>query len=119
MKTDLSGKWKYTEDYGYGLIEGELMLKQEGALLSGRIIFTDCSGPDDEFMIQEFLTGEIEGLKVRIKAVEADVIHSDSPVNYELDSWFGILVDEDTIKGVSQDEQGIEGSFVFERMEAR
>ena len=28
-KVDLTGKWKYKEDYGYGVAEGELFLKKE------------------------------------------------------------------------------------------
>jgi len=38
---DLTGKWKYKENYGFGIAEGELYLKQEGELLSGKIVFTD------------------------------------------------------------------------------
>jgi len=113
---ELSGKWRYKEDYGYGVTEGELVLVQEGKRLSGRIIFTDRTEDKDVYMIQEFLSGDIEDHKVKLKATEFDVIHSEHKINYELDSWFGILVDDTTIKGISQDEQGIEGNFVFEKM---
>ena len=68
-------------------------------------------------MIQEFLSGEIEGLKVRIQAREFDVIYSEHKIEYKLDNWFGILVDKVTIKGIRVDEQGIEGYFVFEKCE--
>ena len=60
-------------------------------------------------MIQEFLTGIQEEKKVKLEATGFDVIHADFPVSYELDYWFGLLVDETTIRGVSRDEQGIEG----------
>ena len=85
--------------------------------LSGRIIFTDKTEGDGTSMIQEFLSGEIEGLKVRIQAREFDVIYSEHKIEYKLDNWFGILVDKVTIKGISVDEQGIEGYFVFEKCE--
>ena len=101
---DLTGKWKYKEDYGYGVAEGELFLKQEGNDLSGRIIFTE-----------EFLVGRLEEHKVKLDAEEFDIIHSEHEIEYELDSWFGILVDADTIVGVSKDGQGIEGKFTFTR----
>lgn len=113
---DLTGKWKYIENYGYGVAEGELYLKQEGENLSGRIVFTDKLEGEQSYMIQEFLEGNIEGCKVRLEAVEFDIIHSDYPITYELDSWFGMLVEENTIKGVSKDIQGVEGYFEFERM---
>ena len=112
---DLTGKWKYKEDYGYGVAEGELFLKQEGNNLSGRIIFTDQLEGEEGYMLQEFLVGTLEEHKVKLDAEEFDVIHSDHEVQYELDSGFGVLVDDDTIVGVSKDGQGIEGKFTFTR----
>lgn len=113
---ELAGKWKYTENYGFGTAEGELMLEQEGNTLSGRIIFTEKGDEEEPFMIQEFLTGKIEDLKVSLEAKEFDVIHAEHNIHYELDSFFGIWVDENTIKGISTDEQGVEGNFVFQRI---
>ncbi|MCC8173766.1 MAG: hypothetical protein LIO65_05100, partial [Odoribacter sp.] len=95
---DLSGKWNYTENYGYGTAKGELVLKQEGEQLSGRIIFSDLSEDNEEFMVQEFLEGKIEGVKVWLNAKEFDIIYSEHSIHYELDNWFGILVEEDVIK---------------------
>lgn len=112
---NLTGKWKYFENYGYGVAEGELYLKQDGAQLSGRIVFTDRLKGESSYMIQEFLKGSLEGRKVRLEAQEFDIIHADFSILYELDSWFGLLLDENTIKGVSVDDQGIEGHFEFVR----
>lgn len=118
VKVSMEGKWKYKETYGYGTSEGELFLEQEDNKLSGKIIFTDKPDDAKPYMIQEFLIGRIEELKVWLYAREYDIIHSDERIAYELDNWFGILVDEDTIKGISQDNQGIEGSFQFERIKS-
>ena len=90
---DLTGKWRYIENYGYGVAEGELYLKQKGQTLAGRIVFTD-----------------------KVEAVEFDIIHSEFPITYQLDHWFGLLVDDNTIKGVSKDGQGVEGYFEFEKV---
>lgn len=113
---DLTGKWKYVENYGYGVAEGELYLKQKGKQLSGKIVFSDKLEGEESYMIQEFLTGEINERKVRLDATEFDIIHSECRISYELDSWFGILVDDTTIKGMSSDDQGVQGFFVFERI---
>lgn len=113
---DLTGKWKYRENYGYGITEGELFLKQEGSELSGRIIFTDKPKEEEPYMLQEFLKGRIEEHKVKLDAVEVDIIHSEHEIYYELDSWFGVLVDDVTIMGVSVDAQGVEGNFSFEKV---
>ena len=114
---DLTGKWKYFENYGYGVAEGELYPKQTGDGLTGRIVLTDRLKGEASYMIQEFLKGCLEGRKVRLEAKEFDIIHADFSVSYELDSWFGLLVDENTIKGVSVDDQGIEGNFEFCKVE--
>ena len=108
---DLTGKWRYIENYGYGVAEGELYLKQKGQTLAGRIVFTDKVEGESSYMIQEFLKGELEGRKVRLEAVEFDIIHSEFPITYQLDHWFGLLVDDNTIKGVSKDGQGVEGNL--------
>lgn len=115
---DLTGKWKYTENYGYGEAKGEVYLKQEGNVLSGRIVFTDQVEGEEPYMIQEFFAGELDGRKVRLEAKEFDVIHAEGAVTYELDSWFGMVMDGDTIKGVSVDEKGVEGYFLFVRIRA-
>ena len=60
---DLTGKWRYIENYGYGVAEGELYLKQKGQMLAGRIVFTDKVEGESSYMIQEFLKGELEGRK--------------------------------------------------------
>lgn len=114
---ELTGKWRYREEYGYGMTEGELVLTQEGEQLAGRIIFTDRMDDEEEYMIQEFVRGWVRDRKVKLEAYEYDIIHSEHEVVYELDCWFGILLDEGTIKGISEDDQGVEGYFVFERME--
>lgn len=113
---DLAGKWKYNEEYLHGKAEGELILEQDGERLSGRIIFTDQVEDEETYMIQEFLEGEIDDRKVKLNAVEYDIIHANQHIFYELDSWFGICVDDRTIVGVSVDGQGIEGRFTFEKM---
>lgn len=113
---DLSGKWRYSENYGYGVTEGELFLRQEGESLSGKIVFTDKLKGESPYMIQEFVKGNIKGRRVRLKAVDFDIIHADFTIDYELDCWFGLLVDNTTIKGVSVDNQGVEGHFEFSKL---
>ena len=114
---NLTGKWRYFENYGNGVAEGELYLKQEGKELSGRFVFSYSLSGEVPYMIVDFLTGILEEKKVKLEATGFDVIHADFPVSYELDYWFGLLVDETTIRGVSRDEQGIEGYFVFEKLQ--
>ena len=89
---DLTGKWRYIENYGYGVAEGELYLKQKGQTLAGRIVFTDKVEGESSYMIQEFLKGELEGRKVRLEAVEFDIIHSEFPITYQLDHFYHMFL---------------------------
>ncbi|MDR2413894.1 MAG: hypothetical protein LBD64_02780 [Odoribacteraceae bacterium] len=111
----LTGKWTYNEEYEHGTSTGELLLQQAGARLSGKIILSDRPREGDSCMIQEELSGKIEGKKIKLKAITFDVIHSEQPLEYALDEWFGILVDEQTIIGTSVDARGVEGNFVFKK----
>ncbi len=113
---NLTGKWKYFENYAYGVAEGELYLDQSDDVLSGKIVFTDKIRGEKPYMIQEFLIGEIDEQRIRIEAVEFDVIHAEQQIDYELDRWFGILINDVTIRGVSSDEQGISGYFEFTKV---
>ncbi|MGQ1908895.1 hypothetical protein ACT3CE_03820 [Marinifilum sp. RC60d5] len=112
----LTGKWIYEEDYGYGTAQGELLLTQKGRKLSGKIIFSENVESSDTFMIQEIIEGEIIQNRIKIKAIEYDIIHSDYEIRYELDSWDGMLINETTIEGESIDNQGIAGSFRFSKL---
>ncbi|MDR1414449.1 MAG: hypothetical protein LBI96_01440 [Odoribacteraceae bacterium] len=112
----MTGKWKYKESYGLGEASGEMFLEQQGKLLSGKIIFTDKESGGASYMIQETLSGTLEGRKVKLDATEYDVIHAETSLHYELDTWFGLLVDSSTIIGLSMDAQGMEGYFVFEKV---
>ncbi len=113
---DLTGKWRYEENYTYGRTKGELLLKQTGDRLSGKIIFTDEVNGESAYMIQETLTGYVDGDRVKLDAEDYDVIYAEQEVAYELDSWFGTIVDEDMISGLSKDLQGVVGHFSFVRM---
>lgn len=112
---DLNGKWSYTENYGYGMAKGELHIKHEGDNIEGRIIFTDTVFGEQSFMIQEFLEGSIVGEKLFLNAVGFDIIHSDTEISYELDSWEGNIVSDNLIQGKSVDDQGVEGNFEFRK----
>lgn len=113
---ELTGKWRYTENYEKGRTEGELSLKQEGEKLSGRLVFKDLSDEKHPFMIQEVVEGTIDGIKIRLNAVEYDIIYADTEFDYELDDWFGLVLDENTIMGISSDTQAVNGKFELTRI---
>lgn len=113
---DLTGKWRYEENYTYGRAKGELTLKQSGDRLRGKIIFTDEVNGESSYMIQETVEGYVDGDRVKLEAEDYDVIYAEQEIAYELDNWFGTIVDEDMISGLSKDLQGVVGHFSFVRM---
>ena len=113
----LSGKWLYEEDYSYGKAKGELFLKQIGKRLVGKIIFLENIDSSNSVMVQEFLEGEINGSRIILQATEYDIIHSEQSIFYELDCWKGVLLNEFTIEGESLDNQGVYGSFTFQKVQ--
>lgn len=115
---DLTGRWKYREDYGHGTAVGELFLVQREDKLSGRLVFSDTPEGEETYMLQEFLEGGLEAdNKIWLNAVEYDIIYSENDIFYELDSWYGILEGETVIRGMSMDHQWIEGSFEFVKID--
>ena len=90
---DLTGKWRYIENYGYGVAEGELYLKQKGQTLAGRIVFTDKVEGESSYMIQEFLKGELEGRKVRLEASSTSFIRSFRlPISWIIGSGYWSMI---------------------------
>lgn len=92
------------------------MLKQTGEELRGKIIFTDEVNGESSYMIQEIVSGYVDGDRVKLEAEEYDVIYAEQEISYELDNWFGTIVDENMISGMSKDGQGVVGHFSFVRM---
>lgn len=81
--------------------------------MSGRIIFTDKLEGEEGYMLQEFLVGRLEEHKVKLVPKSLILF---IPNTRSSTSWIvglGILVDADTIVGVSNVGQGIEGKFTF------
>ena len=90
---DLTGKWRYIENYGYGVAEGELYLKQKGQTLAGRIVFTDKVEGESSYMIQEFLKGELEGRKVRLPSSSTSFIRSFRlPISWIIGSGYWSMI---------------------------
>ena len=112
----LSGKWLYEEDYSYGKAKGELFFKQIGGKLIGKIIFLENVDTSNSVMVQEFLEGKINGSRIVFQAIEYDIIHSKEKIDYELDCWKGVLLNEYTIEGESIDSQGMYGNFTFQKV---
>lgn len=114
---NLSGTWKYTEDYSFGDSVGVLNLEHSGSTLRAVLIHTETPIEGNSFKVKQELKGlfDINDKSFVLKAVSAEVIESEEDISYELDSFAAQVMNEDLIVGTTEDEQGVVGVFSFKR----
>lgn len=114
---NLSGKWKYTEDYSHGDSIGELSLTQNGGILKGKLTHTESPLGGNSFTIEQELAGNLntKSNRIYLKAISYKLISSLDDIIYELDTFEAQIINENTIVGTTEDKQGILGVFCFKR----
>lgn len=115
---NLSGTWKYSEDFSHGDSEGDLVLKHEGKLLSGTLRHTETPLEGNPYSIEQTMEGvyDNDDKSFILKATTFTVLEAEEEIIYELDSFVAQEINEDLIVGTSEDEQGISGVFSFKRI---
>jgi len=112
-KIDISGKWLYKEDFGYGVDTGYAILEQENDRVTGFIKYTEQIEGDITFMIKQQVEGDFDGLTLRIKGVAVETMPLEEAEGYSFDVWEGSMANPKKISGKSVDETGIYGNFTF------
>ena len=115
---NLSGTWKYSEDFSHGDSEGELILTQEGKHLSGTLSHLETPIEGILYRIEQKMEGvyDNEDKSFILKASSFTVLEAEEEILYELDSFVAQVMNEDLIVGTSEDEQGVLGVFSFKRI---
>lgn len=115
---NLSGTWKYTEDYSFGDSAGVLTLEHSGSILSAVLIHTETPIEGNSFKVKQEFDGSYDSMKslVILKATSAEIIEPEEELTYELDSFEAQVINEDLIVGTSEDNQGVLGVFSFKRL---
>lgn len=111
---DLSGTWRIVETYDGGITNGTLHLMQNGRELSGQLVLVDQPDGEEEFMVQMGISGVVTGSKVTFAATDYQILRGYSP-GYELDQWYGEILDDETIEGNTMDSGGVAGEFRLNR----
>jgi hypothetical protein len=114
----LTGTWKYNEDFSHGDSEGELVLTQEGNVLSGTLRHTESPLEGNPYRIEQTMEGvyDDKDKSFILKATTFTVLEAAEEILYELDSFVAQVMNEDLIVGTSEDEQGVLGVFSFKRV---
>lgn len=114
-KINLTGRWKFQEDFGFGKDSGYAELYQKGSRLKGVLRFSEQIEGEETFIVKQEVVGQIIGTKIKIKSHSCEILFSDEDIIYELDNWEGELLTDGRIVGNSVDSEGTGGSFAMER----
>jgi hypothetical protein len=113
--TDITGRWKFQEDFGFGKDSGYAELSQNGNLINGFLRFTEQIEGEETFVVKQEVSGQIDGSKINLKSHSCEILFSDEDIIYELDTWEGEIMPDGKIVGNSQDSEGTGGAFTMER----
>lgn len=114
---DISGQWQGVFQFEQDDSETSWVahIKQDDQLISGTLI---TSITDDNIMsvVQQSITGDIIGKKVRFHGISYQFIQRGNFENWHLDSFEGVINDDITaIVGIAHDEIENEGSVTLRR----
>jgi len=114
---NVTGLWKYKEDFEFGKSEGEVRLVQIEDTLYGEFNFTEKVEDDYKIDVFEKVKGKIVEGKAILESVEVTAKEGDRvlddyiPNNFELH-----LISNDKLVGSSYDAENVCGVFTLERL---
>ncbi len=114
---DLSGKWRFKEDFGFGKDEGYAELMHSGDVINGNLEYTEFIENENSFKVKCELEGKVENNSVIFNVTKFKILSSAEPIEYYPEQREGIVNANGQIVGSSEDEQGICGVFVFDRFQ--
>ena len=100
---NITGRWKFEEDFGFGTDSGYAELTQTGTLVKGTLHIAEQIEGEETFIVKQEISGRIDGNKINLKSYSCEILFSDDDIHYELDNWEGEITPEGKITGKSQD----------------
>jgi hypothetical protein len=114
-KINITGRWKFQEDFGFGKDSGFAFLKQSGSRIKGILRFTEQIEGEETFIVKQEVSGQVEGNKIHLKSHSCEILFSEEDIIYELDTWVGEITPDGKIIGNSKDSEGTGGAFTMIR----
>jgi hypothetical protein len=115
MVQNISGKWKFTEEFECGIDKGFAYLVHNENLITGYLEYEETIEDEEPFMVKQEISGTIHNNHVNLKG-EKVTTPNGTPLNdYNLDTLVGVLTHEGKIVGHSFDSNDVCGVFVFMR----
>lgn len=113
---DLTGFWRFHEDFDHGEDIGEARLFQTGKHISGHIVFKEIIPGEPIMYIRVKITGKAEGTQVTFSESSVVVLSGGENSSYEPEERTGLINAMGQIVGSGEDTQGVNGVFVMERI---
>jgi len=113
---DITGVWKYKEDFALGVSEGEVKLIQTDDKVYGEFSFVEKVEGDYEIEVFEKVRGEISEGKVLLESTSVKALQDGKEVSYLGNNFEVHLVSDSKLVGSSYDDENVCGVFTLERI---
>ncbi len=113
----ISGRWSFTEDFGFGKDEGFVELEQTGENIKGVFVYTERIEGETPFRVQQEVEGSFNGKEFKIVGTSVEILDSEVEIEYHLDTWEGVMNSKQQIVGHSYDDHECFGVFVMEMIQ--
>lgn len=117
MIHNISGKWKFTEEFEYGMDKGFAFFTQNDNAITGYLEYEESIEDEVPFMVRQVVSGTIQGVHINLKGDKAFAPDGSTIDDYNLDILEGTLTHEGKIVGHSYDSKDICGVFVLAKEE--
>ncbi|PKQ63764.1 hypothetical protein BZG02_06970 [Labilibaculum filiforme] len=111
---NITGRWTFNEDFGFGKDEGFAEFTQEGEIIKGKVVYTERIDDEIPFRVQQEVEGTFDGVHLTITGTSVELLDVETQFEYHLDTWEGILNANNQIVGHSYDDHDCFGVFVLE-----
>lgn len=111
---NITGRWSFNEDFGFGKDEGFAEFMQEDQKVTGVLVYTERIEDETPFRVQQEVEGTFDGQQLKINGTAVEILDAEEEIEYHLDCWEGILNDKNQIVGHSFDDHECFGVFVME-----
>ncbi len=115
---NISGRWSFVEDFGFGKDEGFAEFEQDGQNITGTLVYTERIDDETPFRVQQDIQGSFNGHELKITGIAVEILDSEIDFEYHLDTWEGVLNNQNQIVGHSYDDHECFGVFVMKPIEA-
>jgi len=114
---NISGRWSFNEDFGFGKDVGFAEFTQKEDQLSGVVVYTERIDGETPFRVEQHVEGTFDGSNFSVTGTKVELLDCEKVFEYNLDTWEGVLNAQNQIVGHSHDDHDCFGVFVMEPIE--